>query len=106
MWLGVPVIATGYSGNLDFMDDSCARLVGHSMIAVSDGGSIYPQGAEWADPDLDHAAEIMAELVSDIALRDTLGRAARERMRTQPSDAVVGKRIADAARHRDVDGAP
>ena len=27
MWLGVPVIATRYSGNLDFMDDECALLV-------------------------------------------------------------------------------
>jgi glycosyltransferase involved in cell wall biosynthesis len=96
MWLGVPVIATGYSGNLDFMDDTCARLVGHSMIPVDRGGSIYPQGAEWADPDLDHAAEIMVEVMSDTAMRTTLGQAARDRMRAQPNDVEVAQRIANA----------
>jgi glycosyltransferase involved in cell wall biosynthesis len=96
MWLGVPVMATGYSGNLDFMDDSCARLVGYSMIDVRNGGNIYPAGAQWADPDLDHAGEVMSALASDFGLRRTLGAAGRLRMKSQPDDAEVARRIISA----------
>ena len=94
MWSGVPVVATGWSGNVDFMDDSCARLVEHRLVPVSGGGAIYPDGAQWADPDLDHAASALAELVADDALRARLGRAAHERMAAQPADAVVGRELA------------
>jgi glycosyltransferase involved in cell wall biosynthesis len=59
MALGKPVIATGFSGNLDFMDDSTAYLVGHSLTTVGKGVDIYPEDGIWADPDLDHAAELM-----------------------------------------------
>lgn len=88
MWLGVPCIATGYSGNLDFMDDGCARLVEHSMIDVADGGTIYPSGTQWADPDLDDAAAAMVEMVDD-SRRHALGAAARARMAARPGEAEM-----------------
>lgn len=87
MWLGVPVIATGYSGNTDFMDDSCARLVDYSFIPVSSGGGIYQDGAVWADANVDHAAAIMTELANDAELRRQLGQAAVQRMRSRPTAA-------------------
>jgi hypothetical protein len=57
------VIATGYSGNLDFMDASTAYLVGHGLTEVGPGVDIYPADGVWAEPDLDHAAEIMRRVV-------------------------------------------
>ncbi len=86
MWLGVPCIATRYSGKLDFMDDGCARLVECSMIDASGGGTIYPSGTEWADPDLDDAVAAVRSLVGDDDLRRTLGAAARSRMATRPGE--------------------
>jgi hypothetical protein len=59
MSLGKPVIATGYSGNLVFMDDDNSYLVRHVRATVPSGCEPYPAGVEWADPDLDHAAELM-----------------------------------------------
>jgi glycosyltransferase involved in cell wall biosynthesis len=59
MSLGTPVIATGYSGNLDFMDDSNSWLVSSTRVAVGDSAEGYDPQAMWAEPDLDEAARIM-----------------------------------------------
>ncbi|MEM1334345.1 MAG: glycosyltransferase [Actinomycetota bacterium] len=98
MWLGTPVIATGYSGNVDFMDRSCAALVGHELVEIgaSEGGGIYPPGARWADPDLDEAADHLRRLIDDSTARSELARAARSRMESQPDDATTARSILDA----------
>ena len=67
MYLGKPVIATGYSGNLDFMTDQNSFLVRHSMVPVGKGADPYPADAQWAEPDLDHAAELMRQVVENPA---------------------------------------
>ncbi len=59
MALGTPVIATGYSGNTDFMTDRNSYLVDWSPARVGLGCEIYPAEGHWAEPDLDHAAELM-----------------------------------------------
>jgi hypothetical protein len=62
MSLGRPVIATGYSGNLDFMTDRNSYLVAHEMAPVGPGSAPYPPEAEWAEPDIEHAARLMREV--------------------------------------------
>ena len=62
MWLGRPVIATGYSGNLEFTTPETAWLVDHAMCPIGSGSDPYPADGEWADPDLDHAARLMREV--------------------------------------------
>lgn len=98
MWLGTPVVATGYSGNVDFMDSSCAALVGHELVEIgeAEGGGIYPPGARWADPDLGEAAEHLRRLVGDPAARSGLAGAARSRMESQPDAATTARSILDA----------
>jgi hypothetical protein len=59
MYFGRPVIATGYSGNLDFMTAENSFLVRHEMVPIGPGAAPYPAEGEWAEPDLDHAAELM-----------------------------------------------
>jgi len=75
MLLGKPVIATGFSGNMDFMDDECAKIVNYRMIPVSSKSDIYVESATqlWADPDLDSATDAMTELASSPSLRLELG---------------------------------
>jgi glycosyltransferase involved in cell wall biosynthesis len=58
-----PVIATGYSGNLTFMDDEDSYLVGYGLTPIPAGIPNYPTGALWADPDLDEAAAAMRRVV-------------------------------------------
>ena len=62
MLLGKPVVATGYSGNLQFMTPANSWLVGYELTRVGPGSSIYPADAEWADPDVEHAAALLREV--------------------------------------------
>lgn len=76
MSLGKPVIATAWSGNMDFMteDDSC--LVGYDMVPVEASHVSYREESEravWADPRVDEAAEWMRRLAADPGLRERLG---------------------------------
>jgi glycosyltransferase involved in cell wall biosynthesis len=59
MYLGKPVIATGYSGNLDFMDPSNSLLVNHTMTELDVDVGAYERGSHWAEPDVEQAANYM-----------------------------------------------
>lgn len=62
MYYGKPVIATAYSGNLDFMTGENSYLVPHTMVEIGPDARPYPADKEWADPDLDRAAELMRQV--------------------------------------------
>lgn len=62
---GKPVIATGYSGNLDFMNNENSYLVPHRLTTLMRDAGPYPAGTTWADPDLGFAAKIMREVFED-----------------------------------------
>jgi SAM-dependent methyltransferase len=65
MAFGKPVIGTGFSSNLDFMNSENSYLVRHRMTEVGIEGENYPAEGRWAEPDLDHAAELMREVWED-----------------------------------------
>jgi glycosyltransferase involved in cell wall biosynthesis len=65
MLLGKPVIATGYSGNLDFMTPETSYLVPWKRVRVGEGAEAYDANASWAEPDLDAAAAIMKNVYSN-----------------------------------------
>jgi glycosyltransferase involved in cell wall biosynthesis len=50
MALGKPVVATGYSGNLEFMDETNSYLVGFDLVPIPSGCDPYPSNARWAEP--------------------------------------------------------
>ncbi len=52
MWAGKPVIATGYSGNLDFMSDDNSYLVDYRLVQIGPGNDPYPADGSWAEPDV------------------------------------------------------
>ncbi|MGB7051148.1 MAG: methyltransferase domain-containing protein [Acidimicrobiales bacterium] len=78
MALGKPVIATGYSGNLDFMNSETAYLVPWNPISVPPGCDPYPTSATWADPDLDVAAGLMQHVASRPDEAADVGRRAQQ----------------------------
>jgi len=65
MALGKPVIATGYSGNLEYMNRENSLLVDYQLVDIENnyGPSSHPQiygrGNAWANPDIEHAAHYM-----------------------------------------------
>ena len=56
MLLGKPVIATAYSGNLDFMNDENSYLCSHRLIRIGHGNKPYPSKGLWADVNISQAA--------------------------------------------------
>ena len=86
MSLGRPVIATGWSGNMDFMTPDNSRAVAYRLVPVRvDDRSPYSARSigfegEWAEPDVADAAAKMRLLYADPTLRATLGERARSDM--------------------------
>ncbi|MGH2898609.1 MAG: glycosyltransferase, partial [Solirubrobacteraceae bacterium] len=78
MALGKPVIATGFSANLDFMTAANSYLVRHSETRVGPEGENYPARGTWAEPDIDHAAQLMREVWEH--QDEAAGRGARARL--------------------------
>jgi glycosyltransferase involved in cell wall biosynthesis len=84
MWLGTAIVATGWSGVMDMLDQDNALLVAFDKVAVkpADYPSV-PPGAQWAEPDIGHAADCLRLLAGDAGLRSRLRTKARERAERQ-----------------------
>ncbi len=97
MYLGKPVIATGYSGNLDFMTDENSYLVDHRLVPIGSDASPYPAEGKWAQPDVEHASRLMREVFDDPQAAARRGaRAARDIRRTHSPEAageIMGARL-------------
>lgn len=92
MALGKPVIATGWSGNVDFTREDNSCLVKYDLVPLEKDHGPYRRGQVWADPDAEHAAHWMRTLVDDAAFRDRIGRAGRATVETELSPEAVGRR--------------
>jgi hypothetical protein len=74
--LGRPVVATGWSGNLDFMDAPGAHAVSYRLLPAADMQEIYDlPGAFWAEPDLPVAAALLRRVSENPELRRPAPRA-------------------------------
>jgi glycosyltransferase involved in cell wall biosynthesis len=97
MAIGKPVIATGYSGNLEFMNDGNSFLVPFQPTIIPRGCDPYPAGAAWAAPDIRVAAAMMRGLVDDPVSGRERGRRAQEDISTlhgpAARSAFVGERF-------------
>ena len=69
MALGVPAIASRYSGNLDFMTEENSWLIDGHLIAVLPGDYPFHQGQRWLEPDIQKAAHALRECATDGAKR-------------------------------------
>ncbi|NMR20872.1 glycosyltransferase [Cellulomonas fimi] len=94
MALGKPVIATRYSGNLQFMDEDNSFLVPWSPVTIPADAEPYPLGGRWADPDLDAAAALMRQVVDAPALAARRGAQAAEDIAVRHSAETAGRAIA------------
>jgi glycosyltransferase involved in cell wall biosynthesis len=92
MALGKPVIATGYSGNMDFCSEATAKLVPYTLVSVREGEYPHWEDQQWADADGEAATRAMRELVDDPAAGRALGAAARQNLSTEFSYLAAGLR--------------
>lgn len=93
MRLGVPVIATGWSGNMTFMNHRCACLVRYRLNQVSGNHPFYradvlgPE-AVWAEPVIEDAIAWMRKLHRHPDERRRLGTLARLNVERYQEDAL------------------
>jgi glycosyltransferase involved in cell wall biosynthesis len=101
MALGKPVIATAYSGNMDYMTPTNSYGVPYSIrtIATEDHRyqprleAIYGLGYEWADPDIDCAAALMTQVYENQDEARKVGQQAARDIGTYYNRNVIGQRI-------------
>lgn len=102
MYLGKPVIATAYSGNLDFMNRDNSLLVDCRMLPLRQGDYPYWHAQQWADPDIAHAARLMRTLFDDRGFAQGIGVNAATSIRRSHSRAACAAAL--TARLREIDG--
>jgi glycosyltransferase involved in cell wall biosynthesis len=95
MYLGKPVIATAYSGNMEFMTVNNSFLVKYRLVELDNDFGPYHTGNVWADPDTDCAAEFMRLVYEKRELGAQIGQRASMDIRTHMSPFVAGKEIRD-----------
>ncbi|GEM_PF-1402454 len=77
MSFGKPVIATNYSGNVDFMTRENSFPISYTLVPLKEDYDGYTKGNVWAEPDEEEAAQRMRFVFDqrDAALhKGTLGR--------------------------------
>lgn len=68
MCRGVPVLATNWSANAEYMDNSNSLPVRCELVPVRDAQQKYAaDGQSWAEADTAHAAELMTRAAADPA---------------------------------------
>jgi len=94
MYLGKPVVATAYSGNLDFMTEDNSFLVEHSLVQIGPDVAPYPPESQWAEPHVDHAARLIREVFDRPDKATERGRRGAEDIRRTHSPAAAGEIMA------------
>jgi glycosyltransferase involved in cell wall biosynthesis/SAM-dependent methyltransferase len=98
MYLGKPVIATGYSGNMEFMTQQNSYPVDYTLRPIGDAAGPYPATGEWAEPDVGHAARLMRRVFEDQGEASERGRRAAEDLRRNHSAEAAGRAMAERIR--------
>ena len=100
---GLPVVATNWSGNTDFMDFDNSCPVSYCLVPARDPQGSYDHADQlWAEPSAQNAAGHLRRLRDNPALGAELGRAASLTIRERCSRKAFAKRsgallMADAA---------
>jgi len=81
MALGKPVIATNYSGNLEFMNNKNSCLVAYTKTPVEKHSYIYSNDQVWAEPDINLAAQLMKKIKDNNVFREKIAKQALMDMR-------------------------
>ena len=103
MHLKKPVIATGYSGNMDFMNENNSFLVKYKLIDISEADVvkrgwpplIFQKGYSWAEPDVGQAAELMRYVYENRQDAAKIGEQASEDVKRFLSPKTIGLEIAE-----------
>lgn len=90
MAYGLPVVATGWSGNVDFTHAHNAALVPYDLFRSETSHGAYAAGTLWAEPRLEDAARLMRRVWQDPIWRTQIALAGQETVSKQFSAWSVG----------------
>jgi glycosyltransferase involved in cell wall biosynthesis len=84
MQIGRPVIATGWSGNTQFMTDENSLLIDYELQPVSDPFNVYSglDRARWAEPDISSCVAAMRTIADNEDKRKEVGFLAQSSVRS------------------------
>ena len=101
MAMGLPVIATNWSGTTAFLDDEVGYPLPYELVPVPAEHNLA--GHRWAEPDVGALRRLMRRLVDHLDEAKAKGTAARERMAARFSnDALAAAAESEFARVADV----
>ncbi|MFL6514235.1 MAG: glycosyltransferase [Chthoniobacterales bacterium] len=93
MYLGKPVVATNYSGNLEFMNEQNSLLVDFTMTELQEHSGPYERGTIWAEPNIEHAAALMRFVYDRRDESEAIGKRAAASIRSILNPAVTANQI-------------
>ena len=99
MYLGKPVIATGYGGNADFMTDQNSFLVDYALVPIGPDAAPYPAEGMWAQPSVEHAARLMRDAFEHPEGARERGTRAASDIRESHSPEASGQQMASRLEH-------
>ena len=98
MLLGKPVIATAYSGNLDFMTPETSYLVPWIRTKVGENAEAYDADAYWAEPDLDSAAILMRRVFENQEEAKNIAMAGKSDLEHRFTPELTGRQMGERLR--------
>jgi glycosyltransferase involved in cell wall biosynthesis len=81
MYLGKPVIATAYGGNIDFMNVNNSFPLNYELVELERDYGLYEKGSVWAEPDIGRAGELMRWVYHNRELARGIGQRAASDIR-------------------------
>lgn len=93
MFFGKPVIATGWSGNMDFMTEENSCLVSYNLHEIGKDIGPYESWQMWAEPSVDDAAAYMKRLVEEKDYYNEKSEKAFNTIRKEFSPKVCGEKM-------------
>jgi glycosyltransferase involved in cell wall biosynthesis len=93
MAYGVPVVASGYSGNLEYMTAENSYLVPCKETFVRNPDGPFQRGSIWGEPDIDAAAAMLRGIAEKPADALAMGERGRIAVREKLSASAVAETI-------------
>jgi glycosyltransferase involved in cell wall biosynthesis len=92
MLLGIPVITTAYSGNLDYTNNQNSYLVPYQMAPLNEKDYPFGGGKFWANPNINAAASMMRLVIENSKTARLISQRAKNQIASQYNLRTVGLR--------------
>ncbi|MDR2121837.1 MAG: glycosyltransferase family 4 protein [Flavobacteriaceae bacterium] len=93
MALGKPVIATGYSGNMEYMNVNNSFPVKYKMVKLERDLGPLLKGNYWSEPDVEHASEMMKFVFENQEYAKEIGTKAKRDIQQNFSPETIGNKM-------------